>query len=156
MRDSLGLDDLVWECTPEAKMRTVEHFESEGPACMVGDGINDAPALRRASVGISMGSIGNDLAVTSSDVVFLNDDVGKLPGLLRLSRRSVKTIAAGLAMSMCVNIAGTALAMGGLIGPAAGALIHNGGSLAVVLLTASLLWSPDLTRSPNHIYPDPE
>ena len=149
VRERLGLDDLVWECTPDAKIRAVEHFESDGPACMVGDGINDAPALRRASVGISMGSIGNSLAVSSSDVVFLNDDLRKLPGLLRLSKRSVRTIAAGLVTSMCVNVAGTALAMIGVIGPATGALIHNVGSLAVVLLMVSLLWSPDLSRSPK-------
>ncbi len=141
--ERLRLDDVVWECMPETKLRTVEHFESEGPTCMIGDGMNDAPALKRSTVGISMGSIGNGMAVGSSDIVFVNDDIGKVPGMLRLSRRSVLTITAGLALSMAINIIGTALAVLGEIGPMEGAIIHNGGSFAVILLATSLLWSDE-------------
>ncbi|MBR4226825.1 MAG: cadmium-translocating P-type ATPase [Candidatus Methanomethylophilaceae archaeon] len=137
----LGMSDVVWECTPETKLRTVEYFESKGPTCMIGDGMNDAPALKRSAVGVSMGSMGNDMAVGSSDIVFVHDDIGKVPGMLRLCRRAVLTIAAGLALSMAINVAGTALAVTGEIDPAMGAIIHNGGSFAVVLLAASLLWS---------------
>ena len=141
----LELDDVVWECTPETKLRTIEYFESNGPSCMVGDGMNDAPALRRSTVGISMGSVGNDMAVGSSDIVFVNDSIGKVPGLLRLCKRSTRTITAGLALSMTINIIGTALAITGDIGPTMGAIIHNGGSFAVILLTASLLWNNEWT-----------
>ena len=141
----LELDDVVWECTPETKLRTIEFFESNGPSCMVGDGMNDAPALRRSTVGISMGSVGNDMAVGSSDIVFVNDSIGKVPGLMRLCKRSTRTITAGLALSMTINIIGTALAITGDIGPTMGAIIHNGGSFAVILLAASLLWSNEWT-----------
>ncbi len=143
----LEIDDVVWECTPDTKLRTIEYLESSGPSCMVGDGMNDAPALRRSTVGISMGSVGNDMAVGSSDIVFVNDSIGKVPGLLRLCKRSTRTITAGLALSMTINIIGTALAITGDIGPTMGAIIHNGGSFAVILLAASLLWSNEWTIS---------
>ncbi len=144
----LDLDDVVWECTPETKLKTVEYFESQGPSCMIGDGMNDAPALKRSTVGISMGSIGNDMAVGSSDIVFVHDDIGKVPGLLRLCKRSTLTITAGLALSMTINIIGTILAITGDIGPTMGAIIHNGGSFAVILLAASLLWSNEWSKAP--------
>jgi len=135
----LGIDDVVWECLPETKLELVERFEEAGPSCMIGDGMNDAPSLRRATVGISMGGAGNDLAVVSSDIMFLHDDISKLPGLVRLCKRSILTIYAGLALAMTINIAGAILAVAGEIGPIAGAIIHNGGSFIVILLAATLL-----------------
>ena len=77
--------------------------------------------------------------------MFVNDSIGKVPGLLRLCKRSTRTITAGLALSMTINIIGTALAITGDIGPTMGAIIHNGGSFAVILLAASLLWSNEWT-----------
>jgi heavy metal translocating P-type ATPase len=139
--EQLELDDVVWECLPETKLDTVSYLETQGPTCMIGDGMNDAPSLKRAAVGISMGSIGNDLAVASSDMIFMNDDIGKLPGLIRLCRRSVRTIYAGLALSMTINIIGVVFGVIGSIGPIEGAIIHNVGSFIVILLAASLLWA---------------
>ncbi|MBE6528045.1 MAG: cadmium-translocating P-type ATPase [Thermoplasmata archaeon] len=138
---TLGMDNIVWECLPETKLKTVTYFEEKGHACMIGDGMNDAPSLKRATVGISMGSIGNDLTVGSSDIVFMNDDIGKVPGLVRLCRRSVKTIYIGLALAMTINIIGVIFGMIGTIGPIEGAIIHNMGSFIVILLAASLLWA---------------
>ena len=137
----LGLDDVVWECLPETKIRCVEHYEKEGPVCMIGDGVNDAPSLKRATVGISMGTLGNDIAVDSSDIVLMNDDPGIIPGLIRLCRRSVFTIHTGLALAMGINIAGAALAAIGWLDPIAGAVMHNMGSLIVIMLSATLLWA---------------
>ena len=135
--NTLGLDEVVWECLPETKLKTVSYYEEEAPTCMVGDGMNDAPSLKRATVGISMGTLGNDLAVESSDVIFMNDDIGKVPGLVRLCKRSVKTIYAGLTLSMTINIIGVILGIIGEIGPIEGAIIHNGGSFIVILLAAT-------------------
>jgi P-type E1-E2 ATPase len=143
--EKLGMDEVVCECLPETKLKTVEDLEREFPTCMLGDGMNDAPALKRATVGISMGSAGNDLAVGSSDIIFMNDDVGKVPGLVRLCKRSVRTIYAGLALAMTINLIGVLFAVTGDIGPIAGAIIHNSGSVIVILLAASLLWTDTWT-----------
>ena len=143
--EELGLDDVVWECLPETKLRCVEHFETTGRVCMIGDGVNDAPSLKRATVGISMGTLGNDIAVESSDIVLMNDDLGIVPGLVRLCRRSVLTIHTGLALAMGINIAGAALAAVGWLDPIAGAVMHNMGSLAVILLSSTLLWTDTWT-----------
>ena len=147
----LDLDDVVWECLPETKLRTVESLEADRITCMVGDGMNDAPSLKRATVGISMGSIGNDLSVESSDVILMNDDIGRVPGLIRLCRRSVRTIYFGLTLSMAINIIGSALGILGLIGPVMGAIIHNGGSIIVIMLAATLLWS-DTWNTDTNVY----
>ncbi|MBQ9689157.1 MAG: cation-translocating P-type ATPase, partial [Candidatus Methanomethylophilaceae archaeon] len=119
-----------------------------GRTCMIGDGMNDATSLRRATVGISMGVMGNDVSVESSDVVFVDDDISKIPGLYRLCKRTVRTIVAGLILAMSINIAGTVLAMLGMIGPVIGAILHNGGSIIVILLATSVLWAE--TWAPRH------
>ena len=145
--EKLDLDDVVWECLPETKLKVVEHYESKGPVCMIGDGMNDAPSLKRATVGISMGNAGNDLAIESSDLIFIDDNIGKMPGLIRLCRHSIRTIYFGLTLAMAINLAGVVLAIMGEIDPIAGAIIHNGGSFIVILLAASLLWSDPWTNN---------
>lgn len=139
MTDELGMDDVVWECLPEDKLRTVTLVEEEGSACMVGDGINDAPALKRADVGIAMGGIGNEMATESADIVFVDDDISKLGGVIRLSRRTLLTIKAGIAFSIALNSVAMVLAVFGLMGPIAGALVHNIGSVIVIVMAALLL-----------------
>ena len=139
MTDELGMDDVVWECLPEDKLRTVTLVEEEGSACMVGDGINDAPALKRADVGIAMGGIGNEMATESADIVFVDDDISKLGRVIRLSRRTLLTIKAGIAFSIALNSVAMVLAVFGLMGPIAGALVHNIGSVIVIVMAALLL-----------------
>ncbi len=136
---SLGMDDVVWECLPEDKMRTVELVRENHATCMVGDGINDAPSLKLADVGISMGGIGSGIARDSSDIVFLDDDIGKLGGVIRMSRRTLLTIKAGIAFSLILNSVAMVMAVFGLMGPVAGALVHNIGSVIVIIAAAMLL-----------------
>lgn len=158
MTDELGMDDVVWECLPEDKLRTVTLVEEDGSACMVGDGINDAPALKRADVGIAMGGIGNEMATESADIVFVDDDISKLGGVVRLSRRTLLTIKAGIAFSIALNSVAMVLAVFGLMGPIAGALVHNIGSVIVIVMAALLLrydcWGNDTTRSTGTFVPE--
>lgn len=139
MAEVLGMGDIVWECLPEDKLRTVMSMEGSKTTCMVGDGINDAPSLRRADVGVAMGGIGNDMATESADIVFVDDDISKLGGVVRLSRRTLLTIRAGIAFSIVLNSVAMALAVLGLMGPIAGALVHNIGSVIVIIMAALLL-----------------
>lgn len=158
MTDELGMDDVVWECLPEDKLRTVTLVEEDGSACMVGDGINDAPALKRADVGIAMGGIGNEMATESADIVFVDDDISKLGGVVKLSRRTLLTIKAGIAFSIALNSVAMVLAVFGLMGPIAGALVHNIGSVIVIVMAALLLkydcWGDGATRSTGTFVPE--
>ncbi|MCQ2084947.1 MAG: cation-translocating P-type ATPase [archaeon] len=150
MRDELKMDDAVWECLPSDKMDIVSKIDCEGNTCMIGDGINDAPSLRRAGVGITLGGVGSDLAVESSDIVFMNDDLSKLPALIRLCRRTLKTIKLGIAFSLGINLIATVLAVLGYLGPVGGALVHNIGSVMVIIAAAMVLrydpWSPGVHK----------
>ena len=159
MADELGMDDVVWECLPEDKLRTVTLVEEQGSTCMVGDGINDAPALKRADVGIAMGGVGNEMATESADIVFVDDDISKLGGAIRLSRRTLLTIKAGITFSIVLNSVAMVMAVFGLMGPIAGALVHNIGSVIVIIMAALLLrydcWGGDRGTVSDAAAPSP-
>ena len=139
VRDSLGLDDAVWECLPEDKLGIVERMEADRNICMVGDGINDASSLRRADVGIAMGGVGSDMAMDAADIVVADDDISKIPSIVRMGRRTLLTIKVGIAFSLTLNTIAMLLAVLGLMGPIAGALVHNIGSVIVIIGAAMLM-----------------
>ena len=136
----LGIREFKAECRPEDKLAWIEASEAAGhPVCMVGDGVNDAPALKRAQVGIAMGGVGSDIAVDAADIALVNDDVRELPHLLALSHRMMTTIKLNMTFSLTLNFIAIVLAITGILNPVVGALVHNAGSVLVITNSALLL-----------------
>ena len=136
----LSIGEYRSGCLPEDKLNWIDPAQRAGTqVCMVGDGINDAPALKKAFVGIAMGGVGSDIAVDAADIALVNDDIKELPHLIALSRRMMSTIRLNLTFSMALNFAAIVLAMTGILNPVVGALVHNAGSVAVILNSSLLL-----------------
>ena len=134
-----GIGWVRSELLPEEKVEGLLQLKREGRSvCMVGDGVNDAPALKTADVGVAMGSMGSDIAVEAADIALMSDDIARLPYLKRLSDATVRTIRLSIGLSLSINIAAIALSVRGLLTPTTGALVHNAGSVLVVLIAALL------------------
>ena len=148
----LNVSNVIADCLPEDKMDTVAQLQQDGNiVAMVGDGVNDAPALKKSDVGIAMGGVGSDIAVEAADIVLVNDNVKEIPHLVALSKRMMTTIKINLSFSLLLNFVAIILAMIGTLSPVWGALVHNGGSLLVVANSALLLrWA----YKSNHIVDD--
>ena len=133
----VGIDEFRAECLPEDKL---DYIGSDAAnICMVGDGINDAPALKKAYVGIAMGGIGSDIAVDAADIALVDDEVKELPHLVALSKRMMTTIKLNMTFSMTLNFIAITLAIIGTLNPVVGALVHNAGSVLVITNSAFLL-----------------
>ena len=136
----LGIREIHANCLPEDRLNQIGAFQKLGnDVCMIGDGINDAPALKKANVGIAMGGVGSDIAVDAADIALVDDEIKELPHLLALSKKMMKTIKLNLTFSMGLNFLAIALAITGLLGPVVGALVHNAGSVVVIINSAMLL-----------------
>jgi P-type E1-E2 ATPase len=135
-----GIAEIKANCLPEDKLIAIRQYQESGEAiCMVGDGINDAPALKAAQVGIAMGGIGSDIAIEAADIALVADDIKEIPHLLLLARKVMRTININIAASLTLNFAAIALAIAGILNPVVGALVHNVGSVAVIINSSLLL-----------------
>ena len=135
----VGITSVYSELLPEEKAKEIQRLQQAGKnICMIGDGVNDAPALKTANVGVAMGSMGSDIAVEAADIALMSDDISKIPYLKRLSNATVKTIKFSICLSLTINFAAIILSVIGLLTPTTGALVHNGGSVLVVLIAARL------------------
>lgn len=136
----VGIRDVHANCLPEDKLRFIDEYQSKDePVCMVGDGVNDAPALRKAMVGIAMGGVGSDIAVDAADIALVDDEVKELPHLFALSKKMMGKIKFNLSFLMLLNFVAIVLAITGVLNPVVGALVHNCGSVFVIINSAFLL-----------------
>lgn len=137
---AVGVEEVHAECVPSDKVALIEGIQGSGRrVCMVGDGVNDAPALRKAWVGVSMGMTGTDIAADASDMVLVDDGLDSLPHLVGISRRMMSKVRANIVFSLGWNLVAVLLSMMAVLGPVTGALVHNVGSVAVVVNSALLL-----------------
>ena len=138
--EQLKINEVHSECTPESKLNIIDKYQKAGRnICMIGDGVNDAPALKKAYAGIAMGGVGSDIAAEAADIVLVNDDIKELPHLLSLSKRMMITIKCNLTFSMVLNFIAIVFAITGILNPVVGALVHNCGSVIVIINSAFLL-----------------
>ena len=136
----LAISEVHSNCMPEDKLKDIAAYQADGQdVCMIGDGINDAPALKKANVGIAMGGVGSDIAVDAADIALVDDEIKELPHLVALAKRMMVTIKINLSFSMGLNFLAIVLAITGLMGPVVGALVHNAGSVLVIINSALLL-----------------
>lgn len=137
--DEVGLTDAWSEQKPQDKLQVIRDFQALGRTVIfVGDGINDAPALATANVGIAMGAAGTDVALETADVALMNDDIAKIPFLIQLGRKTLSTIKWNIVFGLLFNAAAVLASGWGLLSPVMGAIVHNIGSVLVVLSSARL------------------
>lgn len=134
-----GISSVRADLLPSEKVRNIIDLHNEGKSvCMIGDGVNDAPALKSASVGVAMGAMGSDIAVEAADIALMSDDISKIPYLKRLSNATVRTIKFSISLSLFINFVAILMSFMGWLTPTTGALVHNAGSIFVVLIAALL------------------
>ena len=140
----VGISEVKSGLLPEEKMRIIEDISKSGGAvCMIGDGVNDAPALTRADAGIAMGGIGSDIAIESADAVLVGDEIKRIPYLFMLTKKVMHKVNVNIVAGMIINITAVILSSAGILNPVTGALWHNFGSVFVVINAALLLQYKD-------------
>ena len=142
----VGITDVWAGLAPQDKLAILSDFQQRGRRVLfVGDGVNDAPGLARANVGVAMGAAGSDVALETADVALTNDDIGRLPFLVYLGRRMTRLIGVNIGLGLLFNALAIAGGAYGFLTPVAAAVFHNVGSVVVVLSSASLAF----TREPD-------
>ncbi|HSV50050.1 MAG TPA: HAD-IC family P-type ATPase, partial [Candidatus Acidoferrales bacterium] len=140
--NQVGINEVGANLLPQGKVDYVKSLKGNGNRIlMVGDGINDAPALAAAHVGVAMGKTGTDVAIETADVVLISDDLSKVPQIINMGRKTVSLIKQNIAIALAINIIGVILAVNGDINPVIAAVIHEGNALFVVLNSARLIWA---------------
>jgi len=136
----VGIESVYSELLPAQKVEKIEELQNEGHRiCMIGDGVNDAPALKTAYVGVAMGGMGSDIAIEAADIALMGDDISKVPYLKRLSSATINLIKLNISLSMTINFVAIILSVLGYLTPVSGAIVHNVGSV-LVTLNAALLY----------------
>jgi len=136
----VGIEDVKPNMLPEEKMNTIKEYADSGKnICMIGDGINDALALKTAYAGIAMGGVGSDIAVEAADAVLVSDNIERVPYLFRMAKKSMKRINFNITVAMIWNVIAVILSTVGMLNPVTAALVHNVGSVFVVVSSALLI-----------------
>ncbi len=141
--EQMGIEEYLTGVTPAEKLEQVKELQQKGyQVAMVGDGVNDAPSLAAADIGISMGAMGTDAALEAANVALMGDDITKIPYFLRLGKATVRTIKFNITFAMIFNILALAASGAGWLSPVTGAVAHNIGSVIVVVNSARLIARP--------------
>ena len=140
--NQVGIDEVGSGLLPQEKAEYVKRHKQDGEKIlMVGDGVNDAPALAAANVGVAMGKAGTDVAIEAADIVLISDDIGKIPKIVETGKRTTALIKQNILISMAINIIGVSLAVTGHVSPVlAAGIMHEGNALFVVSNSTRLLW----------------
>jgi heavy metal translocating P-type ATPase len=145
---SLGIEEVRFGLLPEGKKDAIEAYQKEGHRCLMGgDGINDALALKEAHASFSMGLKGKEIAIENSDAVFVKDEIGEVPYLLAMAKRTLRKIKINIIISLVLNAIAVSLSIAGLLDPVSGAIFHNAGSVFVVLNSLLLLFYRDKKKA---------
>ncbi len=137
--EKVGISEIYASLLPEGKVAVIKQLlDTEQGVCMVGDGVNDAPALKVSTVGIAMGTMGSDIAIEAADIAIMGDDISKIAYIKKLSKATIHSIKFNIIASMIINFVAIIMSITGLLNPATGALVHNAGSVLVVLNAARL------------------
>ncbi len=137
--EKVGITNVKAELSPEEKFENIKNLKENNVVCMIGDGINDAPALKLSDVSVAMGKTGSDISIESANIVLMGHDVSKIVYLKKLANATVKTIKFNIIISLLINFVAVILSVLGVLNPLVGAIVHNLGSI-LVILNASLLY----------------
>lgn len=136
----VGFTDVTAQCLPEDKLNRVQEIKSEGHrVAVVGDGINDAPALAAGDLSVAMGAAGSDIAIQTADIALMNNDLHRLPSLFRLSREAMRVINQNLLVGLVFVLISIIIAAMGLVGPIGAAILHEISAFFVIFNSARLL-----------------
>lgn len=137
--EQVGIDSLEAQLLPQDKLNSLKSLKEESCVLAVGDGINDALALREADVGIAMGAMGSDLAIQSADIALMNNNLKNIPFAIKLAKNTKNIIYQNLALSICISLIMITLSALGVISALAGSILHNVGAFAVLINSSRIL-----------------